>query len=274
EFPKFEVVGKNISMIWLDDSSGYRDVYFKRSSDGGRTFEKIINLGNIPGGAFDHQIAVIDNFVFVIWEQSPDNNGQIFFKRSTDWGKTFEKTINLGNNTGLSGTPQIAVSKGNSTDNDNNSIHVYVIWHDSSDGIVLRQSNDGGNTFEKTISISEHNPLSFFPKITTQGNNVYAIWITIYNKGAENETREVSFAKSNNGGISFDKVTNLTNNAKISFNAQLASSENNVYVVWTNGTFVKDEFPILTDSLFTYSNDSGNSFHDTISLNNFTGWSS
>ena len=32
EFPKFEVVGKNISMIWLDDSSGYRDVYFKRSS--------------------------------------------------------------------------------------------------------------------------------------------------------------------------------------------------------------------------------------------------
>ncbi|MDF0680849.1 MAG: hypothetical protein P0116_07800 [Candidatus Nitrosocosmicus sp.] len=80
ELPKFKVVGKNISMIWLDDSSGYRDVYFKRSSDGGKTFEKIINLGNIPGGAFDHQIAVIDNFVFVIWEQSPDNNGQIFLK--------------------------------------------------------------------------------------------------------------------------------------------------------------------------------------------------
>src|SRR6476660_1778077 len=61
EFPKFEAVGKNISMIWLDDSSGYRDVYFKRSSDGGKTFEKTINLGNIPGGAFDHQIVVIGN---------------------------------------------------------------------------------------------------------------------------------------------------------------------------------------------------------------------
>ena len=273
ELPKFAVVGKNISIIWLDDSSGYRDVFFKRSIDGGKTFEKTINLGNIPGGAYDHQIAVINNYVFVIWEQSPDNNGQIFFKRSIDGGKTFEKTINLGNNTGLSGTPQISVSKGNSMDTDSNSIRVYIIWHDSSEGIVLRKSDDGGNTFEKAVSLSENNSFAFFPKITTQGNNVYAIWITIYNKGMENETREVSFAKSIDWGTSFDKVTNLTNNAKISFNPQLASSGNNVYVLWTNGTFVKDEYPILTDTMFKYSNNSGQTFHDTISLNNYTGWS-
>jgi len=83
ELPKFAVVGKNISIVWLDDSSGYRDVFFKRSVDGGKTFEKTINLGNIPGGAFDHQIAVMDNFVFVIWEQSPDNNFQIFIHPSS-----------------------------------------------------------------------------------------------------------------------------------------------------------------------------------------------
>ena len=153
ELPKFAVVGNNISIIWLDDSSGYRDIFFKRSIDGGKTFEKTINLGNIPGGAYDHQIAVMNNYVFVIWEQSPDNNGQIFFKRSIDGGKTFEKTINLGNNTGLSGTPQISVSKGNSMDTDSNSIRVYIIWHDSSEGIVLRKSDDGGNTFEKAVSI-------------------------------------------------------------------------------------------------------------------------
>ena len=34
-----------------------------------------------------------------------------FFKRSIDGGKTFEKTINMGNNTGLFGIPQISVSK-------------------------------------------------------------------------------------------------------------------------------------------------------------------
>jgi hypothetical protein len=273
ELPKFAVVGKNISVIWLDDSSGYRDVHFKRSIDGGKTFEKTMNLGNIPGGAYDHQIAVINNYVFVIWEQSPDNNGQIFFKRSIDGGKTFEKTMNLGNNTGLSGTPQVLVSRGNSVDNGGNFVRVYIIWHDSAEGIVLRKSDDGGNTFGKALSLSENNPFAFFPKIATQGNNIYAIWITIYNKGTENETREVSFAKSIDWGTSFGKVANLTNNAKISFNAQLASSGNNVYVLWTNGTFVKDDFPILTDTIFKYSNNSGQIFQDTISLNNYTGWS-
>ncbi|WP_458718687.1 sialidase family protein [Candidatus Nitrosocosmicus sp. R] len=273
ELAKFAVAGKNISVIWLDDSSGYRDVHFKRSIDGGKTFEKTMNLGNIPGGAYDHQIAVINNYVFVIWEQSPDNNGQIFFKRSIDGGKTFEKTMNLGNNTGLSGTPQILVSKGNSVENGGNSLHVYIIWHDSSEGIVLRKSDDGGNTFGKALSLSENNPFAFFPKIATKGNNIYAIWITIYNKGTENETRDVSFAKSIDRGNSFGNVVNLTNNAKISFNAQLASSGNNVYVLWTNGTIVKDDFPILTDTMFKYSNNSGQTFQDTISLNNYTGWS-
>jgi hypothetical protein len=273
ELPKFAVVGKNISIVWLDDSSGYRDVFFKRSIDGGKTFEKTINLGNIPGGAYDHQIEVMDNFVFIIWEQSPDNNGQIFLKRSIDGGKTFEKTINLGNNTGLSGTPQISVSKDNSSDIDSNSINVHIVWHDSSDGIVLRNSNNGGNTFEKAISLSDNYPLSFFPKITSQGNNVYATWISIYGKGTENETREVAFAKSMDRGTTFDKAINLTNNAKISFNLQLVSSGNNVYVLWTNGTFVTEEFPILTDTMFKYSDNTGQTFHDTTSLNNYTGWS-
>ena len=90
-------------------------------------------------------------------------------------------------------------------DIDSNSISVYVIWHDSSEGIVLRKSDNGGNTFEKAVSLSENNSFTFFPKITTQGNNVYAIWITIYNKGMENETREVAFAKSMDRGTHLAK---------------------------------------------------------------------
>ena len=74
-------------------------------------------------------------------------------------------------------------------------------------------------------------------------------------------------------GTTFDKAINLTNNAKISFNLQLVSSGNNVYVLWTNGTFVTNEFPILTDTMFKYSDNTGQTFHDTTSLNNYTGWS-
>ena len=70
-------------------------------------------------------------------------------------------------------------------------------------------------------------------------------------QSTENQTLEIAFTKSLNKGITFDKVTNLTNNAKLSFDPQIASSGNNVYIVWTNGTFVTNEFPLLKDTIFT-----------------------
>jgi hypothetical protein len=273
ELPKFDVVGNNISVIWLDDTFGAKDLFYKRSIDGGKTFEKPINLGRNFTGIYDHQVLSADNYVYVIWEQSPDSNGQIYFQRSIDGGKTFEKPINLGNNTGLSGTPQIAISNENTKGFVIYSPKVYVTWHDASNGIIIRKSDNGGQDFEKPIKLSENNPLSFFPKITTSGNNVYMAWVTIYDKGTEKERVEVSFAKSNNGGKTFEKSFNLTTNSKISLDPQITSSKNNVFVAWTNGTIVSEGFPLLTDTIFRYSNNSGQTFQEAISLNNYTGWS-
>jgi hypothetical protein len=273
ELPKIAVLGTNVYVIWLDDTLGNRDIFFKRSIDGGRTFEKTINLSNTTGGAFDHQIAIMDNYVFVVWEQSPNDNGQIFFKRSIDGGRTFEKTINMGNNTGFFGIPQISVSKNIVGNTNRAAINVYVVWHDSSNGIVLRKSNNNGNTFDKTISLSNNYSLTFNPKISSQGNNIYSTWISIHNQSTENQTLEIAFTKSLNKGITFDKVTNITNNAKLSFDPQIASSGNNVYIVWTNGTFVTNEFPLLKDTIFIASSNFGETFDKAISLNNYTGWS-
>ena len=47
----------------------------------------------MPGGAYNPQIIAEYNYVFVVWEHTPDNNGQIFFKRSVDNGNTFDKTV-------------------------------------------------------------------------------------------------------------------------------------------------------------------------------------
>ena len=273
ELPKFDVVGNNVSIIWIDDTQGFKDIFFQRSIDGGKTFEKPKNLGMNFSGVYDHQILSINNYVYVIWEQSPDNNGQIFFQRSIDGGKTFEKPKNLGNNTGLSGTPQIAVSDDNSKETGSNSVKVYVIWHDTSNGVVIRKSDNGGQDFGKPVVLSENNPLTFFPKIAISGDKIYTTWVTIYSKGTEKESVEVSFAKSIDGGNTFEKPLNLTTNSKISLDPQIASSGDNVYVAWTNGTIVPGGFPMLSDTMIRYSNNSGQTFQDTISLNNYTGWS-
>ena len=102
------------------------------------------------GGAFDPRIASYGNNVYVIWENTPENNGQIFFIRSTDGGYKFSNPVNLGNNTGFLGFPRIGIFENN---------YVYVVWHDASQDILFRRSSNGGDTFDKTINLSNNNTI-------------------------------------------------------------------------------------------------------------------
>ncbi len=272
EIPKEAMSGNNIYIAWIDDTSGNRDVFFRKSIDQGKTFGDTINLSNMPGGAYNLQIIARYNYVFVVWEHTPENNGQIFFKRSIDNGNNFDKTVGLGNNTGFYGLPQMSAVSSNEKKNYNNSINIYTIWHDSSNGIVLRKSIDGGETFDKAISLSKKHPLSFYPQIAVSSANVYATWVSTQNLGAKNETNNIVFSRSTDAGNAFSNMINLTNNAKLSFDPQISISNNNVYVEWINGTFVEKKFPLLRDILFKSSNDFGATFDNKIiNINNYTG---
>jgi len=277
EIPEEAMSGNNIYIAWIDDTSGNRDVFFRKSIDQGKTFGDTVNLSNMPGGAYNVQIIAIYNYVFVVWEHTPDNNGQIFFKRSVDYGNTFDKTVSLGNNTGFYGLPQIsaAVSSNEEKNNSNrinSRINIYTIWHDSSNGIVLRKSIDGGETFDKPISLSKKYSLSFYPQLAVSSANVYATWVSTQNLGTKNETNNIVFSRSTDAGNTFNNMINLTNNAKLSFDPQISISNNHVYVTWLNGTFIGKSFPLLRDILFKSSNDFGATFDNSaISLNNYTG---
>src|SRR5262245_47690125 len=50
---------------------------------------------------------------FAVWQDSTPGNLDIFFRRSTDNGATWQPTVNLSNNAGPSIDPQITVSGAN-----------------------------------------------------------------------------------------------------------------------------------------------------------------
>lgn len=143
EVPKLVASGNNLYAVWLDDSLGRRDIYFRKSEDSGCNFGPVIDISNQNGGSTDPQIASSGNNVYLVWEHTPGNNGAVFFSRSTNAGASFEGPRNIGNNTGFSGFPQIAVS-GN---------HVYLVWHDSTKGILFTRSIDAGASFENVRNI-------------------------------------------------------------------------------------------------------------------------
>jgi hypothetical protein len=280
EWPHVAASGNNVYVVWLDDTPGSRDVFLRRSTDGGNTFDsKIINLSNNNmhggGGAFNLKITALDNNVYVVWENTPENNGQIFFSKSTDGGNTFSNPINLGNNSGFLGDPQIAVSK---------SEYVYVVWHNVGNGISFRRSTDGGNIFDKVINLSNNNPLSFQPQIAISDkydNIVYVVWTKIHSYKIQDKQQQPSrydivFRKSIDKGETFEykSVSLVNNSAGFSENLRLATSRSNVYVLWTNGTIVLGNFPYLKDIVFVKSLDNGNKFDSVVNnLNNYTGWS-
>jgi len=279
ELPQVTASGNNVYVVWLDDTPGSRDVFLRRSNDGGNTFDtKIINLSknNLQGGggAFNLKITALANNLYVVWENTPENNGQIFFSKSTDGGDTFSRPINLGNNTGFFGYPEIAVSK---------SYYVYAVWHNAGAGISFRRSTDGGNTFDKEINLSNNIPLSFQPQIaiSDNDNNIYVVWTKIHSYKIQNKQQQPSrydiiFRKSTDRGQTFGgKGISLANNSSgFSDDLLLATSGTNVYALWVNGTIVSGEFTFITDVVFAKSLDNGNKFDKLVNnVSNFTGWS-
>src|SRR5437867_4206393 len=103
EHPKVAVDGNNVYVVWADDTFGTRDIYFRKSTDNGCTFGETIDISNLNGGSVDPQIAASGNNVYVLWEHTPENNGAIFFTKSSDNGNSFEKARNIANNTGFKG---------------------------------------------------------------------------------------------------------------------------------------------------------------------------
>jgi hypothetical protein len=59
------VSGDNIYLTWWDNKTGNNEVFFAGSNDGGKTFDKEINLSNAKGGSADSQISAQGNNVYV-----------------------------------------------------------------------------------------------------------------------------------------------------------------------------------------------------------------
>ena len=160
-------------------------------------------------------------------------------------------TKNLSINKGFSSDPKMAVS-------DNN---VYVTWEDFTPNnwdVFFSASRDNGASFGNAINLSNNAAESGRPQIAVSGNNVYVVWQDFTSKNYD-----IFFRASNDNGVSFSDVINLSNNAgnlpdpKRSDPSHIAAAGSNVYVTWVYSG----------DMFFRVSKDSGTSFGDVVKLN-------
>jgi hypothetical protein len=207
-------------------------------------------------------IATSGDNVYLTWWDNKTGNNEIFFAASNDGGKTFDNEINLSNAKGGSADSQVSAQGDN----------VYVTWWDNKTGnwqVFSKASNDNGKTFGdavmlksignspvKTLKAPPSNTISVDTIVSASGNNEYVVW---WDNTTENW--EVSFAKSSDGGKTFDDSINISNSSDArSVGARMAAQGNNVYIAWID----IDKNSGQKQVMFRASNDNGQTFEKPI----------
>jgi Tol biopolymer transport system component len=181
--------GLNLYVFWSDNSPDDYEIYFLRSTDGGKTWQSPKRLTNQPGNSWSPSIAVNEPNLYVVWWDGGDLSWNIYFLRSTNGGTTWESPQNLTNFYGILHPPSIAVEGSN----------LYVVWPKRTVPayfeLYLLKSANGGMTWKAPQRLTNNSGNSISPAISVNGSNLYVVW-SDYTPG----NFEIYFMRSTNGG--------------------------------------------------------------------------
>jgi len=170
-WPKIYPIKNNAYVLWIDNSTGNREIYFKSISDNGSSVTTLIDVSNSTGSSSDPQIAATEKGeVYVVWRDDTTGNGDIYFRKSVDYGDTFKNTKNLRGNNGSSSDPQIAASGDN----------VAAVWNESkynNSEIYFQTIQGDPSNFDNSTKLTERPSISYSPSLYAIGNNIYVVWI-------------------------------------------------------------------------------------------------
>ncbi len=218
--PSVLVSGSIVHVIWRDLRDGNREIYYKRSADEGISWDSDMRLTNAPLDSFFPSGTVSGPSIHIVWVDERDGNPEIYYKRSTDAGLSWEADIRLTNNSAMSSVPCVSVS---------GSV-VHVVWDDLRDTnweIYYKPSTDGGISWGADSRLTNNVFSSWDPFVTVSGSVVHVAW---YDERDGNY--EIYYNRSGNGGVSWGTDTRLTNNSAGSERPSISVSGSVVHLVW------------------------------------------
>jgi len=152
ESPSISVAGMNVSVVWHDTRDGNNEIYHKSSSNGGTSWGADTRLTNNSSDQFYPSVSNQSPILHVVWYDYRHNNFEIYYKRSTNSGTSWENDVRLTNEQAESRFPSVSAA-GSS---------VHVVWTDSRHGHdeIYYKRNPTGN-FVGIENISSEIPNGF-----------------------------------------------------------------------------------------------------------------
>jgi len=189
--------------------------------------------------------------VYVLWNGKIDDTVDIYFSISKDGGISFSEPVNVSRSKNQSMDAGLAVWEKN----------LYIIWKETAtngtDIFFSKTTNDGIN-FMEPINIGKNlnSAMTRDTQISAFDENVYVVW---YEEAPEGD---VYFVKSNDAGDHFEKPISLDLGHGTSKFPQLATYQDQVYVIWSNNSTGN------SDVFFRASFDNGSTFGSIRNISN------
>ncbi len=138
--PSLDRSGQNLFIVFQSERDGNTENFFKRSTDNGATWEPDVQLTNDPALRQVPAIAAGGSNVHLVWQDYRSSLlPEIYYKRSTDAGVTWDADLRLTIDSLRSIWPDVAV--GDSV--------VHVLWCDDRPGMynIFYKRNPTGNPY-------------------------------------------------------------------------------------------------------------------------------
>lgn len=248
------------------------DVFFTKSTDGGRTWTLPIRVNNDAGGAsqWDPSLSLDDrNDIYIVWTDSRNGNNDIFFAKSTDGGLSFSANVRVNDvTTSFQQEADVAVDPVNRD-------LVHVVWADNRNlfttgpDIYYANSTDGGLSFNPSSRVNNDatGTEQSSPAIGVAPNrDVYVAW-SDPRTGARG--RDIYFSKSTDRGATWTPNIPLNDDSGSATQSEPAIAVDeggSIYVAWTdyrNGNTQPDIYA-------TRSTNAGSSFAANVQVNDDT----
>jgi hypothetical protein len=209
----------DIHVLWNDNTFGTYEIFHKKSTDGGATWSAARRLTWLLGYSIFPEVCIdLSDNVHVVWHDLTPGNFEIYYKKSTDGGATWN-TKRITWNSGDSMRPLIV------TDSNN---HLHFVWDDKtpgSQGTIYRRSTDSGDTWETKKIIWD----GVRPDLAI--SSVDNIYLVTQNGG------EIYYQKSTNSGQDWTSAKRITWNSGESRNPKVVTdSGEDIHVVWADNT--------------------------------------
>ncbi len=240
--PTVAVWQSNVYVAWTDtrhfgQSFTLEEEYFRRSSDGGATFEPEQRLTSdalgSPADSWAPSLAARDQYVWISWFDRRDRNFEIYAKRSLDAGITWSADTRLTQTPGESMRPSIAL-RGE---------QLFITYWDGVEGdeeIHALRSDDLGGTWTLAERLTDSRGSSTLSSVAAAASGVHVAWTDrrdgndeVYYKRVPGTPVTVA-----NGRIAFTRSVNgqpqvFTSQPDGTQELQLTSEGSNEYPSWS-----------------------------------------